>query len=147
MQTIFSDGKLITAARATFAIHPDYFEETSVTLRASILDTESLREEIIQGISTDPDISAHLTNPQLPWSKSTSGLLLHNGCVYVPNVPRLYLKVLDGKHNHPTAGHQGFRKTYELVKREFTWSNMRAYMYTGILLNMRRMRQIQGCST
>ena len=38
----------------------------------------------------------------------------------------LRLRVLQSKHDHETAGHHGFRKTLDLVRREFYWPGLRS---------------------
>src|SRR6202000_1401986 len=69
----------------------------------------------------DSSVAEHLSNPVAPWSQSSSGLLLYNFRVYVPDSKDLRLRILQIKHDHPTAGHQGFKKTLKLVKQEFYW--------------------------
>jgi hypothetical protein len=127
MRTLFSEGQLITSARATYALCKDVIEY-DVLLRATILDSESLRSDIIGRLRSDELAKTHSESPQLPWSKSNSGLLLYEGRVYVPDFNELRLRILREKHDHPTAGHQGFRKTFELVRREFYWPQMRKFI-------------------
>lgn len=127
LQTIFSDGQLIASARAS-AVLSEGIMEYDVDLRATILDSEDLLQSILNALSTDDVAKSHAENPQPPWSISTSGLLLYEGRVYVPDSNDLRLRILREKHDHPTAGHQGFRKTYELVRREYYWSDLRKFV-------------------
>lgn len=127
LQTIFSDGQLIASARATFALMKGIVEY-GVVLRATILDSESLRSTILEALRLDTTAQAHIDNPQPPWSKSDSGLLLHEGHVYIPDSNELRLRILREKHDHPTAGHPGYKKTYELIRREFYWPLMRKFI-------------------
>ena len=54
-----------------------------------------------------------------------SGLLLYRGKVYVPKEPKsLREQVLRMHHDHPTAGHFGRWKTYELISRNYWWPGL-----------------------
>ena len=123
LQTIFSEGQLIASARATYALAKGIIEY-DVVLRASILDSESLRSDIVSSLPHDEFSRIHREAPELPWSTSNSGLLLYNGRVYIPDHNNLRLRILREKHDHPTAGHQGYKKTLELVQREFYWPSL-----------------------
>jgi len=52
------------------------------------------------------------------------GLFLFQGRIFVPDVDNLQLRVLQGKHNHPLAGHFGQKKTLKLVKQDYTWPRL-----------------------
>src|SRR6202000_3240049 len=78
LQTLFSEGQLIASARATFALTKNIVEY-DVVLRATTLDSDSLRSDIIAALRTDELAKNHYDNPTLPWSKSTYGLLLYEG--------------------------------------------------------------------
>src|SRR6202012_2478072 len=125
--TVFSEDPLIHSASTTFALRKNRIEY-DVLLRATILDSESLRSDILQGLPLDETAQSHLQNPTLPWSKSGLGLLLFENRVYVPDSADLRLRILREKHDHPTAGHQGFRKTLELVRREYYWPGLRKFV-------------------
>ena len=60
---------------------------------------------------------------------SPSGLLLMDSCVYVPDYRpeqgNLHTRVLQEKHDHPTASHLGFNKMLELLRRNYTWPQIR----------------------
>ena len=106
MQTLFSEGQLIASARATYGLSQGVINY-DIVLRATILDSESLRSDIIAALCTDELARSNIDLPVLPWSKSDSGLLLYTGRVYVPDSNSLRLHILQEKHDHPTAGHQG----------------------------------------
>jgi hypothetical protein len=74
-----------------------------------------LRIDILHAIELDELAMSKLSNLELLWSKAESGLLLFEGKVYVPDNNEIKLHILCEKHDHPTAGHQGFRKTFDLV--------------------------------
>ena len=46
--------------------------------------------------------------------------------VYVPDVKRIRCKILEELHDVPTAGHLGYQKTVEAVKRAFWWRGLTA---------------------
>jgi hypothetical protein len=128
MQSLFKEGQLVESLRASYVLSPEiHSAEISLQLRATILDSEALRTDILAGLSSDPFAEGHRSNPVLPWSISPSGLLLYNARVYVPEASDLRLRVLQGKHDHVAAGHPGFRKTLDLVSREFYWPGLRKF--------------------
>src|ERR1700727_2990909 len=89
---------------------------------------DTLRIDILAALSTDEAVKDHLQSPTLPWSKSASSLLLYEGRVYVPDFEDLRVRVLQSKHDHASAGHPGYRKTLELVRREFYWPGLRTFV-------------------
>src|SRR5262249_47540441 len=106
---------------------------------ASLMDYEKLRSDIVKATSSDTfarDMintlrSTPQANPESEpphWTTSDSGLLLHDNRIYVPDSSDLRLRVLQYKHDHPTAGHPGQTKTLELVAREFYWPGYRKFV-------------------
>lgn len=61
--------------------------------------------------------------PTTTYSMSHDGILLHHGRWYLP--PSMRTKALQEQHDAPTAGHLGFRKTYQLLQRLYSWPSMR----------------------
>ena len=63
-------------------------------------------------------------------------LLHHTLCIQlqglwricVPNFPKFRQRLLYLYHDHPTAGHLGFSKTYNQLSRRFYWKGMREYV-------------------
>lgn len=51
------------------------------------------------------------------------GLLYYQGLLYVPEGP-CRLRVLQSRHDFPSAGHFGYNKTMELISRDFWWPQM-----------------------
>ncbi len=51
------------------------------------------------------------------------GLLYYQGLLYVPEGP-CRLRVLQSRHDFPSAGHFGYNKTMELLSRDFWWPQM-----------------------
>jgi hypothetical protein len=68
-------------------------------------------------------------SPSPRFTLSSSGLLLMDRHVYVPDFRpdrrNLHTRVLQEKHDHPTAGHFGYNKTLELLCHDYVWPSMR----------------------
>lgn len=58
------------------------------------------------------------------WSTDDIGLLRFRGAAYVPDDQALRMEILKICHDDPLAGHFGFKKTFELVKRKYYWTRM-----------------------
>jgi hypothetical protein len=125
---IFSSEQLSTSLRATFLATP-------VLRAAALIDFENLHIDLLEALKDDVAAQKHLKDIESGsndprWSLSEAGLLLHDNRAYVPDytTPRgnLRLRILQEKHDHPTAGHFGQSKTYELIRREYTWPQLRA---------------------
>jgi hypothetical protein len=52
-------------------------------------------------------------------------LLLRQGKIYIPDHKNLRLEVLQNHHDHPLRGHQGIRKTVQLIMRSYFWPGLR----------------------
>ena len=79
------------------------------------------------------------THPQ--WGKpeewtEEDGLTIFRNRVYVPPDENLYRDIVKLYHDPPSMGHPGIQKTYELVKREFIWDQMRTFVT----------KYVQGCA-
>lgn len=69
--------------------------------------------------------SEHIAKPEGRWSVDTDGYLRLDDRIYVPDADNLRLRVLQYKHDHILSGHFGQNKTLELVRREYTWPDIR----------------------
>ena len=49
----------------------------------------------------------------------------YKGCVYVPNEASIRAEILATHHDDPYAGHYGFNRTLELIKRKYYWQSLR----------------------
>ena len=52
--------------------------------------------------------------------------LLYKDRMYVPNVPKVKLLILDEVHKTPYSGHLGYQKTVTMLRREYFWPNMKS---------------------
>ena len=65
------------------------------------------------------------------WALTDDGILLFDDLVFVPDTSAgpddltLRVKVIKEHHDAPTAGHPGIDKTYEMVTRNYIWSDLR----------------------
>jgi hypothetical protein len=78
----------------------------------------------------DPKISHMIqqlkVNSIVSLGKSWNNDELHyKGCLYLSNQSQLKSTVLSELHVAPTAGHSGFTKSYDRVKRSFFWDGMK----------------------
>jgi hypothetical protein len=51
-------------------------------------------------------------------------LLLRQGKIYIPDHKNLRLEFLQNHHDHPLRGHQGIRKTVQLIMRSYFWPGL-----------------------
>jgi len=108
-------------------------ENQSLTLQAvTLTDPQSLLSNIKEAQkSHQPDVNSLAVEKTLKdprWTKEADGLWHYEGQIYVPDVGDLRLQVLKSRHNHMLAGHLGQIKTYQLVRREFNWPNLRDFV-------------------
>jgi hypothetical protein len=130
---VFMQEQLATSLCATL-LHAVVLDAAAlVDSSIPIVDTTALAEDI-KSVYLDNPIVKHKYNscakgsPSPHFSLSPSGLLLLDRHVYIPeHRPErgsLWTCVLQEKHNHPTAGHLGYNKTLELVRRNYVWPSM-----------------------
>jgi hypothetical protein len=117
---VFSQEQLATSLCVTRLQELTTDAETLVESSITILDAVAIVEELKIGLTTDPLARREFdlclkSNPSPSFSLSPSGLLLLDRCVYVldyrPEKDHLRTRVLQEKHDHPTARHFGFNKT------------------------------------
>ena len=51
--------------------------------------------------------------------------VLYKYRMYVPNVPKVKLLILDEIHKTPYSGHPGYQKTITMLRKEYFWPNMK----------------------
>src|SRR4051812_5808153 len=94
------------------------------------MDIEKLHSDILSALPNDPVYNDHINSKETKprWTVDPNGFLLHDGRIYVPNTSDLRLRVLQYKHDHILAGHPGQNKTLSLVRREYTWPDLREFI-------------------
>ena len=126
---IFTQDQLTASIRATF------LEE--IVLRATVvMDVNQLHADIKAHLNDDPAAIAGLTaansGTSTRWSLDASGLLRYDDRVWVPLVSgtssELRVRVLQYLHDHILSGHFGQNRTLALVRREYTWPELRTFV-------------------
>jgi transposase InsO family protein len=135
LRPVFSQERLATALRAMRLQEVVACAASILDDSVPILDAAALFEDIKIGLQEDSLARRELASclqgsPSPRFSLSSSGLLLMDRRVYVPEYRpergNLRTRVLQAKHDHPTAGHFGYNKTLELLRRDYIWPSMRA---------------------
>ena len=90
---------------------------------AHLVDYTKLIDDIRAALPSDSYAQEHKDSPR--WSADATGLLLLDGCIYVPDASNLRTCILQFKHDHPLVGHPGQSKTLELVRHDFVWPQIR----------------------
>ncbi len=116
------------------SLHATFLEGS--TLRASaIMDIDKLHLDIKQAqlsnfVASEGFHQAKSSTPTSPsrWSIDESDILRLDNRIYVPDSEDLHLHVLQNNHDHILAGHFGQNWTLELVRRNYTWPQMREYV-------------------
>ena len=122
----FTQEQLASSLQALY-----YFEPL---IRAvGIMDVGQLHTDIHSAQQSNThslEIIATLSGPDTDprWSLDSSELLCYDGCVWVPDVNDLRLRILLNNHDHPVLGHFSQNKTLELVRRDYTWLGVRMFV-------------------
>ena len=119
---VFTQEQLSNSLCATYLEFP--------VLRAvAIMDMETLHNNILSTLPSDPIAQVHLSDPpNSHWSVDEIGFLCLDGCVYVPDSDDLRLRVLQYRHDHPLSGHFGQNRTLELICCEYTWPGLQTFI-------------------
>ena len=101
---------------------------TAITTYISDLD-EQLKEgvkqdEIYQKLQAKAKENP-IENIIKGYSLDEKEFLLFKEKLYVPNVPKVKLLILDEIHKTPYSGHPGYQKTISMLRKEYFWSNMK----------------------
>ena len=73
---------------------------------------EKAKENLIESLS-------------IGYNLNEKGLLLYKDRLYVPNVPKIKLLILDEIHKTPYLGHPGYQKTITMLRKDYFWPNMK----------------------
>src|SRR5215471_4577753 len=125
---VFTQEQLASSVRAGTLMEP-------VLHAAHIMDMEKLHDDIRAALPKDPAISERLeflksakSPPISQWTLDLSGFLHLDDRIYVLDVDDLQLQVLKNKHDHVLSGHFGQNKTLKLVRRDYTWPEIRTFV-------------------
>ena len=97
-----------------------------------MIDSRALEADIKSALLTNPTLAEHektyLGTNDSQWPVAHNGILLHQGRTFVPETNDLQLRVLRANHDHRLAGHPGQSKTYQLVRRDYSWPKLREFV-------------------
>ena len=106
-----------------------FFQDSHLRAAITIHKPDTLLDDIRTAQHLDPEIASNLANATLDTTYSIVDDLLHfNGSIIVPDNDALKLRILQSRHDHPTAGHPGRTKTQQLVRRDFFWKGIANYV-------------------
>ena len=89
--------------------------------------TTNLEEQLEARIEQDenyqklqPKVKENLIESLSTWySLNEKGLLLYKDRLYVPNVPKIKLLILNEIHKTPYSEHQGYQKTITMLRKYY----------------------------
>lgn len=73
----------------------------------------------------NPKIKPETLNPMLQYIFENFSYKLFNNERIELKTPEATQNCLRENHDHPLAGHQGFQRTYQKIKRYYYWDNMK----------------------
>ena len=73
------------------------------------------------------------------------GLLLYKDRLYIPNVPKIKLLILNEFHKTPYSGHLGYQKTITMLRKDYFWPNMKNELVEYITTTFRPKIRRQYC--
>ena len=59
------------------------------------------------------------------YSLNEKGLLLYKDRLYIPNVPKIKLLILNEIHKTLYSGHPVYQKTIIMLRKDYFWPNMK----------------------
>ena len=105
------------------------------------MDIEQLQKDILAAYDTDPAVQSFRADPDNSkysrWSKDDVGFIWIDQWILVPDSGDLWLRVLQSFYDHPVSGHFGVNKTLAVIRREYTWPNIRDFV----------VKYVQSCTT
>jgi hypothetical protein len=121
LRPVFTQEQLAASLRATYLV--------PVVLRGVVvMDVEKLHQDILAALPEDPVSLERIATPHPRWTTDSDGFLRQDGKIYVPSSGDLRTRVLQFKHDHVLSGHFGQNKTLELVRRDYSWPNLRTFV-------------------
>ena len=59
------------------------------------------------------------------YSLNEKGLILYKDRLYIPNVPKIKLLILNEIHKTPYSRHPSYQKTITMLQKYYFWPNMK----------------------
>ncbi|SPC67498.1 uncharacterized protein UHOD_11759 [Ustilago sp. UG-2017b] len=118
-QTLLKPHQLRLAATGTLTVNSDITDKIHDALPRDPW-TSSLLEQV------------HLGSSPTGFTINSMNLLTYQDLVIVPDVDDLRLLIVQDRHDSPSAGHPGCRKTLSLVRQSFFWLGMSKFVHTFV---------------
>jgi hypothetical protein len=104
-----------------------------VALRGIItMGIEELQKDILAAYDTDPAVQSFYADSDnskyLCWSVDSVGFIWINQQIIVSESRDLWLCILQSFHDHSVSGHFSVNKTLSVIRREYTWPNIREFV-------------------
>ncbi|SPC61966.1 uncharacterized protein UHOD_12133 [Ustilago sp. UG-2017b] len=120
--------------------NPDNFQtllkphQLRLTATGTLTVKSDITDKICDALPRDPWTSSlleqvHLGSSPTGFAINSMNLLTYQDLVVVPDVDDLRLLIVQDRHNSPSAGHPGRRKTLSLVRRSFFWLGMSKFVH------------------
>jgi hypothetical protein len=98
----------------------------SEPIRDSLLELQRLDPFVVQKQYEKIPIRLRAGSDVGHWRiRETDGLLCYRGAVYVPTEKAIRSEIIYMNHDDALAGHLGYSKTLELIKRKYFWQSLR----------------------
>ncbi|SPC62077.1 uncharacterized protein UHOD_12159 [Ustilago sp. UG-2017b] len=123
--------------------NPDNFQtllkphQLRLTATGTLTVKSDITDKIRDALPRDPWTSSpleqvHLGSSPTGFAINSMNLLTYQDLVVVPNVDDLRLLIVQDRHDSPSVGHPGRRKTLSLVHRSFFWLGMSKFVHTFV---------------
>jgi len=89
-------------------------------LMSKAYQTDPLPGKILEAIRTN----SGLQEATVAECTEEHGRVRYRGSLYVPDNAELHLRIIQGHHDTPLAGHPGRAKTFDLLNRGYFWYEM-----------------------
>jgi len=100
---------------------PPSVERTVESLLVETYEADPLPASVLEDLAKG---TRHRKDISLSLCVEANGRLVYDTRLFAPNHDPLKLHLFHTYHDSLTAGHQGTKKTYELISREYYWTNM-----------------------
>ena len=62
---------------------------------------------------------------KIGYSLNEKGLIVYKNRLYIPNVPKIKLLILNELHKTPCSGHPRYQKSITMLRKDYFWPNMK----------------------
>ncbi|SOV04618.1 uncharacterized protein UDID_17154 [Ustilago sp. UG-2017a] len=128
-QALLKPHQLRLAATGILTVKSDITDKIREALSG-----DSWTSALCQGIPAHDTLleQAHLGSLPPGFAIDSRNLLTYWDSVCVPDVDDLRLLIIQDRHNSPSVGHPGRRKTLSLVRQSFFWPGLSKFVHTFV---------------